>query len=623
MHRWNAGAFARWAACSFLGVACAGTETDAADETARNPAPPDIVRETCDDNPLLAGCRPPNPPSTPAPSPRDPSTPRPPSQPQPGSELELARAAAENVLRANCGQCHGPALSRAAARAGMNYIDDIDALVDAGQITPLSSANSPVVRRMRDGSMPPLGTNGPRPSSREIDAVAELIDNPVFWPELAPVQSCDGQLLSFDDLYARVQRDVRTQDSDDRPFLRYLTLSNRYNAGECADALERERQSLTKLVNMLSVRARIEAPVAIDRDRLVYRVDLRDYGWDRELRVDGEDFRDAWEAIIAQSPYAVPFVGDQADDVRDDTETDVPVLNADAMLGNLYYALIGLDAEQPLSAFISDQLGIDIDQNFDDGSVVRAGTTRSQISRQDRVIERHPIEVRRGTFWQSFDFDPNVAGDSIFANPFGFAAGGTEAIFSMPNGMLGFIIADADDNIVAESNLLLDTFQDDFVARTSVSCSSCHAGGLNAVVDEVRPFVLQNRFRFGRDDFEAVTDIYPDADDLARIIEADSSDFRATLRRAGLPETGPDPVAGVYVRFNRDVGLATAAGELGVTPAELRRNLNLLDPVLAALRDLSIDRDDFTAVFEESLCIMQLVSSNQPDPDRCDVVLGN
>jgi mono/diheme cytochrome c family protein len=610
-------------------MACGGgTENDAENETSRDPAPPDVVRETCDDNPLLAGCRPPSPPSVPTAPSRDPSSPRPPSPPRADSELELARAAAENVLRANCGQCHGPALSPAAARAGMNYIDDIDALVESGQITPLASTSSPIVRRMRDGSMPPVGSNGPRPSSREIDAVAELIDNPVFWPELAPAKSCDGQLLSFDDLYARVQRDVRTQDSDDRPFLRYLTLSNRYNAGECANALERERQSLTKLVNMLSTRARVEAPVAIDRDRLIYRIDLRDYGWDRELRVDGEEFQDGWEAIIAQSPYAVPFVGDQADDVSEDTETLVPVLNADAMLdvaalGSLYYALIGLDVERPLSIFIADQLGIDVDQNFEDGSVVRAGTTRSQISRQDRVVERHPIEVRRGTFWQSFDFDPKEAGGSIFADPFGFAAGGTEAIFSMPNGMLGFIIADADDNIVTESNLLLDTFQDDFVARTSVSCSSCHAGGFNAVVDEVRPFVLQNRFRFNRDDFEAVTDVYPDADDLARIIEADSSDFRTTLRRAGLPENGPDPVAGVYVRFNRDVGLATAAGELGVTPAELRRNLNLLDPVLAALRDLSIDRDDFTAVFEESLCIMQLVSSNQPDPARCADVLGN
>lgn len=39
------------------------------------------------------------------------------------------------------------------------------------------------------------------------------------------------------------------------------------------------------------------------------------------------------------------------------------------------------------------------------------------------------------------------------------------------------------------------------------------------------------------------------------------------------------------------------------------------------LKDTTIDRAAFDAVFEESLCILQIVSSNQPDPDRCDEVL--
>jgi hypothetical protein len=86
--------------------------------------------------------------------------------PPSSSEIELARAAAENVLHANCGQCHGPALTLAAARAGMNDIDDIDALVDNGKLIPLDSARSAVVRRMREGSMPPPGTFGPERVTR-------------------------------------------------------------------------------------------------------------------------------------------------------------------------------------------------------------------------------------------------------------------------------------------------------------------------------------------------------------------------------------------------------------------------------------------------------------------------
>jgi mono/diheme cytochrome c family protein len=627
MNRWNANA----RACSLAGtavlvLACGNVEEPVDAEP--GVALPPIARETCADNPLLAGCAP----DDSVPGGAEPTASRGRQrEPRPTggaatSELALARAAAENVLRANCGQCHGPELSAATARAGMNYIDDIDALVRNGKLTPLASADSVILRRMRDGSMPPLGSSGPRPSTRDVDTVAEFLDDPVFWPEHRPAASCEGQLISFDELYANLQQDLRSQDSEDRPFTRYVTLTNRYNAGVCVDDLASERAAVSKLVNMLSTRARLVAPLAIDRQRLVYRVDLRDYGWNRPVDVDGRPFRDAWEAIIAASPYAIPFVGNQADDLREDTLTDVPSLSADALLdvaalGNLYYALIGVDASQPLSAFVSEQLGIDIEANFEQGDVIRAGTSRSQISRQDRVLERHEIGVRRGSFWQSFDFQANDVGESIFANPFDFNQGGSEAIFTLRNGMLGFIIADRDDNIVAESDILLDTFQDDFVARTSVSCSNCHAQGFNVVADEVGPYVRSNRFRFQRDDLQSVAEIYPSPADFARIVEDDSFAFQQALSRIDVPTTGRDPVAATFVRFNLDMDLAAVAGELGLTAAELRRDINLLDPALGVLKALTIERDDFSALYERSLCILQRVSANQPDPARCDELL--
>ena len=77
------------------------------------------------------------------------------------------------------------------------------------------------------------------------------------------------------------------------------------------------------------------------------------------------------------------------------------------------------------------------------------------------------------------------ANDNIFEDPFGFQPGGTEAIFTLPNGMLGFIIADENDRIVEDSDILLDTNQNNFRAITSVSCANCHATGFIPVVDEV------------------------------------------------------------------------------------------------------------------------------------------
>lgn len=604
--------------CVFA-LACSGNVENSEQPIPATPPDP-IERPSCTDNPLLAQCLPPAPVAAPS-SPEASDSPG----PRPASEIELARAAAENILRVNCGACHGPALSPAAARAGMNYIDDMDELVDRQKVIPLDSANSLVVRRMRDGSMPPFGSPGPRPSARDIDTIADFIDNPVFWPDWQP-ERCDGQLMTFDDVFRAVQRDLRQQDADEREFMRYLTLSNRYNAGACATELDVDRHALKKVVNMLSTRARIVQPVPIDRDQIVYRVDLRDYDWDRPIEVDGELFDDAWEAIISRSPYAVPFVGDTADDIRDDAQTDVAVMFADALLdvatiGNLYYALIDVDVEQTLGEFVAGELGIDVLENLEEGDAVRAGTTRSLISRQDRVVERHEIQVRRGAYWQSFDFASDQVNDSIFINPFVFNQGGTEAIFSLRNGMLGFIIADAGDRIVEESNILLDTFQDDFVARTAVSCSGCHAQGFNMVEDEVRPFAESNRLRFNADEFEGVREIYLRPSEFAEVIEEDSRSYQAALARAGLPIEGRDPILATFLAFNSDLELPRAAGDLSVSADLLARELSLLDPALGVLRRTHIDRDDFTALYTQSLCILHNASENQPDPEVCEQAL--
>ena len=161
------------------------------------------------------------------------------------------------------------------------------------------------------------------------------------------------------------------------------------------------------------------------------------------------------------------------------------------------------------------------------------------------------------------------------------------------------------------------------MVRTSVSCSNCHAQGFNMVTDEVRPFVLANRLSVNRDEFEIIDEVYLDPAEFADVIAADSALYQTSLERAGLPSTGGDPVAGTYLRFNDELDLATAAGELGVTESDLRSNLNLLDPRLSVLRQTTVEREDFSDTFEESLCIMQIISQNAPDPNRCDQFLDD
>jgi len=601
-------------------------------DIAPTPKPP----ETCADNPLLAGCAPP-PDATVTPPGGTGSTPPQGNTPPPDSAEALARAQAENILASNCGQCHGPALTPLQASAGMNFIDDMDRLALEGKLKPGNSADSRIIQRMREGSMPPPASLKPQVSDQEIDTVAQFIDNPRFWPDYnLSTDVCTDQLFDFDSLYQEVARDLAIQDNDDALTTRYIALTNRFTAGVCADTtLDKDRQAMFKMVNALSTETSVRVPEPVDPAQTIYRIDLKDYGWDVAVDVvdavgNVQSFDNRWDAIAAFNPYAVPFVGDDADDAVADSGTQFPVMFADSMLdtatiGNLYYALIDVNVLDTLDNFILNDLAIDVAQNLIDEDQVRAGTTKSRISRQDRVVQRDEIEIRQGVLWQSFDFNDDQ-NESIFDNPFGFAEGGTEAIFTLPNGMLGYIIADAASNIVEDSDILLDTNQNNFRAITSVSCSNCHAQGLIPVVDEVREIALSNARVSGlvADEVEQLRAVYPAASEFAQIVEDDSTQFyKNALSRATVDLQGGDPLSSVFFRFDQDMTLEDAAGDLGLLPAELEDNLDLLNPALGVLDDNTLDRDDFTQFYVDSLCRLQIVGDNAPDPVLCADVDAN
>jgi hypothetical protein len=469
--------------------------------------------------------------------------------------------------------------------------------------------------------MPPQG-NKP-PTDDEIEQIAQFING---WegPDAAPAEVCEGQFIDFDEIYEIVSTDLFTQSSDDRENFRYIGVTNRYNAGVCNADLNVDRWAMSKLLNSLSTENRIVVPVPIDERELVYRIDIRDYGWNRDVDVGGQGFEDGWEAIIANSPYAVPFEGDDVDTVALLTGTSVPFLFADALtaaasIGDLYYGLV--DMPDNLQDLLDD-LRIDVQGDFDTGEVVRAGTGDSGVSREDRLVERH--ESGDGAYWQAFDFESGN-GDDIFINPIDFQADGTESIFSLPNGLHAYVIFDAAGNREESSDLLFDSFADNnFDVTSAASCMTCHSRGFLQVRDQVRERVESNLLDYEREEIEIVREAYPSNEDMDEIIGNDRLGYQAALEEAEVPTEIADPVSDVFWRFQEPVKFAEIAGYLGVTPEFLNSNAVRLDVrmrTVSPTRGNGLRRVTFDDLYLESLCILQVGSRNEPLSDLCQNVV--
>jgi hypothetical protein len=466
-----------------------------------------------------------------------------------------------------------------------------------------------------DDGPPPLGTaepNAPAPDEEPS-------------PDEPPAARVCDDSISFDELYTRVAADIRGE-GDDGLFIRYVSLNNRLNQGICSEDLAGDRFALIKAVNSLSTESRIVVPEAIDAEETLYRIDLRQFGWDRPTTVGGVNFDDKWEAILDSAPLAVEFEGDEADEAKLRAGTTVPVLFADslidaAMVDELYYALIEVGEDE--DALLA-QLGIDEEDQEERKIVIKAGTSQSELSRQDMVAERLEIELYQGYYWGRYDIAASTAGQSIFADPLEFEQDSIAAVFSLPNGLNGYALFDGAGLRVNDTNVVLDPAQRDDRVRNSVSCSQCHASGLNAISDEVRGYAEQNPLDYGVDVLDEVLDAFPEQSAIDDAIARDTQSFRAALSRLGLVATETDPISIAYLRYDGDVSLQTAAGELGVTPERFERDLTTLsadvDPALSALRTQKLQREQFEALYLGTLCLSQIASDNRPLAADCAAV---
>ncbi|MBC8071937.1 MAG: hypothetical protein IAG13_26655, partial [Deltaproteobacteria bacterium] len=392
---------------------------------------------------------------------------------------------------------------------------------------------------------------------------------------------------------------------ENRPFIRYLTLSHLYDAGLCGDELEVYRQAVSKTMNSLSNGTNVVVPTAIDADATIFRVDLRDYEWDADL----------WAFLASQSPYAVALTREEAVDVQSFTGEQIPILRGDwvaavATAPPLYHDLLQLpttllDLQVQLGVNINGNITQEIQNDGDD--VARSGFLDSGVSENNRLIERHEIPgASNRSLWMSYDFSSNNAEQNLFASPLAFSEAGSEVIFSLPNGLHAYLIVDAAGTRLDEApdDIVTDPSEPDGNVVNGRSCMGCHDGGINLRADELRTHVLSS-LEFDDNTKEAVENLHPEADVFTELQQQDADNFAFAIGEAGVA-AGTEPIGVVFEWYQLSVDLPLAAAEFGITEDELLVRIGGLSADLQPLAYGTVKRDAFEDNFAQAVCDLQL-----------------
>ncbi len=475
------------------------------------------------------------------------------------------------VLQKFCVRCH----TGAKAEGDLDFVTDTKRLIAEGLIVPGDAARSLVVHRIEAGEMPPA-TVKVRPSAADLAALRTWIDG-MATPAAFRRDRDIGRLLAVDS--ARLTADAR-------PFARWFTLVHLANAGVPESQLERYRIAFATLLGSLTWSQVPPVPVAVDAERLIFRIDLRELGWTAAT----------WDRIRSSYPYGLARSAGVPDSVRADWFV------ATASRAPLYHEILALPDSE---AGLARRLGIDLAEDIATSRVARAGFNRSGISVNNRVIERHT--TRHGALWRSYDFASSTGRENIFTHPLGFVPAGGEIIFNLPDGYQAYMLVDRNGRRIdkAPPAIVSDPRRPDRAVENAVSCMGCHASGIIARADQIRE-TAGNLDALERD---RVRELYVPADAMTTWFAKDRARFARALATAGVvtpPEPADEPIALLTARYEADLDLRIAAAELGLQPDELSARLarsTTLRQTFGALAQTggTIKRDTWTVLFTRAV----------------------
>src|SRR5579872_4434830 len=512
------------------------------------------------------------------------------------------------VLEANCYRCHG---QEGANEGGFNFVLNLEKLART-LVKPKSPAGSLLYKRLSatdEDVMPPEGEK-PRPSAADIALVRSWIEAGAPAPEVAKPR----EFITYDRVVTLILADVRQVSERSRRFQRYFTLTHLYNAGVSEDELQTFRNAFTKLINSLSWNTSLVIPTAIDAAKTVFRVDIRQLNWSNEI----------WEQIEAANPYFLALTTRDALACNDLTQSKMPYVRIDwfvfaASKPPLYHSVLAVPASD---GELEQMLRVNVSANIEQEQAMRAAFNRSGVSQHNRLIEWHKSPY--GSYWKSYDFGGSTGRQNLFEHPLGpgsesdaFRHDGGEIIFSLPNGLQGYLLVDGSGKRIdhGPTSIVSDPKQLDRTVTNGVSCMSCHYTGIIAKTDEVSGTVRANPKAFKNS--ADILALYRDPKEMAAVFDEDAKRFAGALSKIGISSLSRsgEPVSAMALRFQQELDLRTAACEFGLTTEEFERRLESAETTARTFAPLriaggTIKRESFVAVFGEAALEFRLVAAS-------------
>lgn len=528
------------------------------------------------------------------------------STPASSADFASLPAAVTNIFKTSCYRCHG---EDGASEGGFNFALNLPKLVQT-LVKPKNAAASQLYQRLTatdDSAMPPVGEE-PRPSEKEIATIKAWIDAGAP----APSQEEKREYITNEQIAKYVADDVAKAEGRSRRYLRYFTLTHLYNAGVSEDELQSYRNALVKLINSLSWNTSLLSPKALDPQRTIFGIDMRDLHWNVSM----------WEQVQEANPYFLPLGTREAKSASEETQCKMPYIRADwfvfaASKPPLYHTMLGLPESD---TELENLLRVNAAANIDQDQAIRAGFNRSGVSQNNRLIEWHKSPY--GSYWKSYDFGGNAGRQNLFEYPLGpgnesgeFQHDGGELIFTLPNGLQGYLLVDGAGRRIdsGPTNIVSDPKQADKTVVNGVSCMSCHYTGVIPKTDEVGPAVRAKPKAY--ENAEDILALYREPQELAKVLQEDAARFASAMEKLeirSLSRSG-EPISAMAQRFEEELDIRLVACEFGLSVDEFLKRLDGSDTMsrrFAALRSPGgvSKRDVFASGFGEAAVALKICS---------------